>query len=149
MMDFTRRQIAEKFNVMAVNVLYHCFCCRVNEYDLNYSAKRVMLEGDKANLIRLCQKVGLPYENLTTMDALEFIEKSMEKEKAKGALAKDFKIDSLTYTLVPPNEEYQNYGIMAAIDHINVLKHLKIHGGGGVTYPSFMLEGVTGAIWRI
>ncbi|ECR3096338.1 DUF2920 family protein, partial [Campylobacter jejuni] len=42
---------------------------------------------------------------------------------------------------IPPNGDYQNYGIMAAIDHINALKDLvkrfpkfadlpKIYGGG-------------------
>lgn len=43
--------------------------------------------------------------------------------------------------IIPPNNEYQNYGIMAAIDHINALKDIvkrfpqfknlpKIYGGG-------------------
>lgn len=27
-------------------------------------------------------------------------------------------------TFIPPNDEYQNYGIMAAIDHINALKDI-------------------------
>ncbi|WP_417904096.1 DUF2920 family protein [Campylobacter sp. LH-2024] len=29
-----------------------------------------------------------------------------------------------TSTFIPPNNEYQNYGIMAAIDHINALKDI-------------------------
>ncbi|EGT3329025.1 DUF2920 family protein, partial [Campylobacter coli] len=44
-------------------------------------------------------------------------------------------------TFIPPNGDYQNYGIMAALDHINALKDLvkrfpkladlpKIYGGG-------------------
>ncbi|MCR2099326.1 DUF2920 family protein [Campylobacter upsaliensis] len=134
MMDFTRKQIASKFGVAAVNVLYHCFCCRRNDLEQQYSAQIAILEEDKANLIKLCQDVGLPYANLTSTEALKFIEESIQKEKKKGNLAKEFRINSLTYTLIPPNEEYQNYGIMAALDHINVLKHLKTHGGGGVSY---------------
>lgn len=141
MMDFTRKQIASKFGVAAVNVLYHCFCCRRNDLEQQYSAQITILEEDRANLIKLCQDVGLPYANLTSTEALKFIEESIQKEKKKGNLAKEFRINSLTYTLIPSNEEYQNYGIMAALDHINALKDLvkrfpkfadlpKIYGGG-------------------
>ncbi|EAK6061010.1 DUF2920 family protein, partial [Campylobacter coli] len=49
--------------------------------------------------------------------------------------------ERLSATFIPPNGDYQNYGIMAAIDHINALKDLvkrfpkfadlpKIYGGG-------------------
>ncbi|HEC1788442.1 TPA: DUF2920 family protein, partial [Campylobacter lari] len=30
-MDFNREFVAKKFDVVAVNVLYHCFSCRINE----------------------------------------------------------------------------------------------------------------------
>ncbi|MBS4268754.1 DUF2920 family protein [Campylobacter vulpis] len=131
MMDFTRKQIASKFDVAAVNVLYHCFCCRRNDLEQQYSAQIAILEEDKANLIKLCQTLALPYENLGVSEILKRIEETIQKEKKKGNLVKDFRINTLTYTLLPPNEEYQNYGIMAALDHINVLKDLKTHGGGG------------------
>ncbi|WP_412175429.1 DUF2920 family protein [Campylobacter sp. IFREMER_LSEM_CL2256] len=66
--------------------------------------------------------------------------------KQKDILKKDFKF-YLTSTLLPPNNEYQNYGIMAAIDHINALKNLckkfpdfeklpKIYGG--VSYGGYL-----------
>lgn len=143
-MDFTRKQIASKFGVAAVNVLYHCFCCRRNDLEQQYSAQIAILEEDKANLIKLCQDIGLPYANLTSTEALKFIEESIQKEKKKGNLAKDFRINTLTHTLLPPNEEYQNYGIMAALDHINVLKHLKTHGGGGGKLPVIYAGGCYG-----
>ncbi|EDO8924990.1 DUF2920 family protein, partial [Campylobacter coli] len=58
----------------------------------------------------------------------------------QNKLDHNFKLN-FTSTIVPPNGDYQNYGIMAAIDHINALKDLvkrfpkladlpKIYGGG-------------------
>ncbi|EAI0017501.1 DUF2920 family protein, partial [Campylobacter upsaliensis] len=102
MMDFTRKQIASKFGVAAVNVLYHCFCCRVNNLEQQYSAQIAILEEDKANLIKLCQALAVPYENLGVSEVLKRIEESIQKEKKKGNLAKDFRINTLTYTLLPP-----------------------------------------------
>ncbi|WP_412175428.1 DUF2920 family protein [Campylobacter sp. IFREMER_LSEM_CL2256] len=44
--DFDRQYIANKFDVVAVNVLYHCFGCRVNKKDRRYSAKFVYEKND-------------------------------------------------------------------------------------------------------
>ncbi|WP_315970088.1 DUF2920 family protein [Campylobacter peloridis] len=38
MIDFHRQFIAKKFNVVAVSVFYHCFNCRKNKKDKQYSA---------------------------------------------------------------------------------------------------------------
>ena len=51
----------------------------------------------------------------------------------------DVKMKGLSYTILPANDEYQNYGIMPALDHIFVLKDIsgkklikvKTRGGGG------------------
>ncbi|ECR3138946.1 DUF2920 family protein, partial [Campylobacter jejuni] len=43
--------------------------------------------------------------------------------KQAGLVDENQKIE-LSCDFIPPNGDYQNYGIMAAIDHINVLKDL-------------------------
>ncbi|EKJ5223476.1 DUF2920 family protein, partial [Campylobacter coli] len=60
--------------------------------------------------------------------------------KSQRKLAQNYQA-KFTSTFIPPNGEYQNFGIMAALDHINALKDLvkrfpkladlpKIYGGG-------------------
>ncbi len=46
---------------------------------------------------------------------------------------------------IPPNGDYQNYGIMAAIDHINALKDLVKRFPKFADLPKFM----GGVLWRI
>ncbi|EOH1934204.1 DUF2920 family protein, partial [Campylobacter jejuni] len=49
--------------------------------------------------------------------------KYIENLKIQNKVNQDFKLN-FTSTFIPPNGDYQNFGIMAAIDHINVLKDL-------------------------
>ncbi|EPX1986963.1 DUF2920 family protein, partial [Campylobacter jejuni] len=69
-----------------------------------------------------------------------FLVKHVENLKMQNKLDYNFKLN-FTSTFIPPNGDYQNFGIMAAIDHINALKDLvkrfpkfadlpKIYGGG-------------------
>ena len=60
------------------------------------------------------------------------LEDMMKKQKEVGIYAQNNFLKGLSYTILPPNEEYQNYLLMPALDHINALKHLfKTLGGGG------------------
>ncbi len=47
--------------------------------------------------------------------------KYVENLKMQNKLDHNFKLN-FTSTFIPPNGDYQNFGIMAAIDHINALK---------------------------
>ncbi|EIT9444865.1 DUF2920 family protein, partial [Campylobacter jejuni] len=71
---------------------------------------------------------------------IPLIEQKVNKMKQAGLVDESQKIE-LSCDFIPPNGDYQNYGIMAAIDHINALKDLvkrfpkfadlpKIYGGG-------------------
>ncbi|WP_315970087.1 DUF2920 family protein [Campylobacter peloridis] len=51
------------------------------------------------------------------------LESKLDLYKEKNILDRNYKF-YLTSTITPLNNEYQNYGIMAAIDHINVLKDI-------------------------
>ncbi|WP_141084007.1 DUF2920 family protein, partial [Campylobacter coli] len=71
---------------------------------------------------------------------IPLIEQKANEMKQAGLVDESQKIE-LSCDFIPPNGDYQNYGIMAAIDHINALKDLvkrfpefadlpKIYGGG-------------------
>lgn len=76
----------------------------------------------------------------TTWKYWDLLNQTIGALKEKKMLPESYRAH-LHGSLIPPNNEYQNYGIMAAIDHINALKDIaikypqfkslpKIYGGG-------------------
>ncbi|EAI1510965.1 DUF2920 family protein [Campylobacter coli] len=141
-LDFDREYIAKKFDVVAVHVFYHCFCTR-RSIDEKYNPKLIPNKDDLARINNILKNINLGHL-LANEDNFEqiipFIEQRAGEIKQAGLVDKSQKIE-LFCDFIPPNGEYQNYGIMAAIDHINVLKDLikkfpnfknlpKIYGGG-------------------
>ncbi|MGJ0198577.1 DUF2920 family protein [Campylobacter lari] len=72
----------------------------------------------------------------------QILDQKMSILKEQGILNQDYKVE-LSVTFIPPNNEYNNFAIMPAIDHINALKDImknypqfkslpKIYGGGRV-----------------
>ncbi|HHP0357022.1 TPA: DUF2920 family protein, partial [Campylobacter lari subsp. concheus] len=53
-----RNFIAKKFDVVAVNVFYHCFCQRISDIE-KYSAKAIICEDDLRFLKRTLEDLGL------------------------------------------------------------------------------------------
>ncbi|EPC9520449.1 DUF2920 family protein [Campylobacter upsaliensis] len=53
--------------------------------------------------------------------------------KENGVIAKDFKL-AMSATLLPARNEYQNFGIMPALDILNALFYVQKH-------PPFSIEG--------
>ncbi|WP_144667064.1 DUF2920 family protein [Campylobacter jejuni] len=140
-LDFDREYIAKKFDVVAVNVFYHCFCHRQST-ESKYSASVIMQDKDIRKLKFAFDhfRINFEYNGRNIKDSLECLDDAIQTLKNQNKINQDFKL-SLTGTLEPPNGDYQNYGIMAAIDHINALKDLvkrfpkfgalpKIYGGG-------------------
>ncbi len=141
-LDFDREYIAKKFDVVAINVFYHCFCAR-KSIDEKYNPKLIPNKDDLARINNILKNINLGHL-LTNEDNFEqiipFIEQRAGEIKQAGLVGKSQKVE-LFCDFIPPNGDYQNYGIMAAIDHINVLKDLvkkfpnfknlpKIYGGG-------------------
>ncbi|HEB9327219.1 TPA: DUF2920 family protein [Campylobacter coli] len=140
-LDSYRNYIAKKFDVVAVNVFYHCFCQRRSDVE-RYSAFTIFTEKD---IIKLSQalfevdtNIDVNFENANL--CYELLNQHITTLKSQGKLTQNYQA-RLTSTFIPPNGDYQNFGIMAAIDHINVLKDLvkkfpnfknlpKIYGGG-------------------
>lgn len=140
--DSYRNYIAQKFNVVAVNVLYFCFSHRLSD-DKEHSAKLCIAKEDLRFLKRNLEDLGLSTFGLELENANEFAQK-LDKHigvlKELGKRDKNFKV-SIASTFFPSNDEYNNFAIMPAIDHINVLKDImknfpqfkslpKIYGGG-------------------
>ncbi|EAK1249990.1 MULTISPECIES: DUF2920 family protein [Campylobacter] len=159
--DFDRQFIAKKFDVVAVSVLYHCFSCRINEKDKRYSAQFSYDEYNVNQLKKSLEKMNFNTHGLNTWNMEEYLvslESTIDAYKLKGVLANDYKF-FITSTMLPANNEYQNYGIMAAIDCINSLKDLcknfpdfrrlpKIYGGGSYGgYLSLLISKI--APWHV
>ncbi|HHP0357010.1 TPA: DUF2920 family protein [Campylobacter lari subsp. concheus] len=141
-LDFDREYLAKKFDVVVVNVFYHCFSARPS-IDENY--KPIMIPNKKdwesfCEIAKLCNLSIKDYEKNDFKDCLLKLDERVEQIKNEGTLEKDFLVN-LSCDFILPNGDYQNYGIMAAIDHINALKDImknfpqfkslpKIYGGG-------------------
>ncbi|EOI0599470.1 DUF2920 family protein [Campylobacter jejuni] len=140
-LDFDREYIAKKFDVVAVHVFYHCFCHRRSNVK-KYSAITMFTKEDMSNLSQALLEIGVNINvNLeNAQQCYELLNQNITTLKSQGKLAQNYQA-KFTSTFIPPNGDYQNYGIMAAIDHINALKDLvkrfpkfanlpKIYGGG-------------------
>lgn len=149
-LDFDREYLAKNFDVVVVDVFYHCFCAR-KSIDEAYNPKIVPNDEDLKRVDSVLNDLGFSYlktDEENFLEAIVFIDKEIEKLKnakqINPLLKAEFNCD-----LIPPNGDYQNYGIMAAIDHINVLKDImkkfphfknlpKIYGGGVIRGLSFL-----------
>ena len=109
-MDKLRKYVAETFSVVAINVFYHCFYSRPNngagiEFDDN----------DVFVLKDVIERYRIDFSMVKEINREVVLEK---------LLATDKEI-TISMTLVPKNNEYQNFGVMQAIDHLNVLKDIR------------------------
>ncbi|ECT4085660.1 DUF2920 family protein [Campylobacter jejuni] len=140
-LDSYRNYIAKNFDVVAVHVFYHCFCQRRSDVE-KYSAFTIFTKDDVSNLSQVLLEIGVNINvNLeNAQQCYELLNQNITTLKLQGKLVQNYQA-KFTSTFVPPNGDYQNYGIMAAIDHINALKDLvkrfpkfadlpKIYGGG-------------------
>ena len=147
-LDFDREYLAKNFSVVAVHVFYHCFCAR-KSIDEKYNPKLTTNKDDLERVNDILRKIDLSLwvneENFEQV--IPLIEQRFGEMKQAGWVNESQKIE-LFCDFIPAKGEYQNYGIMAALDHINALKDIvkrfpefknlpKIYGGGlmEVTYP--------------
>ncbi|EOH7340665.1 DUF2920 family protein [Campylobacter coli] len=158
-LDSYRNYIAKKFDIVAVNVFYHCFCMRRSDVE-RYSAFTIFTEKDIIKLSQVLFELGINidvnFEN--AHPCYELLNQHITILKSQGKLTQNYQAN-FTSTFIPPNGDYQNFGIMAAIDHINVLKDLvkkfpnfknlpKIYGGGSYGgYLSLLIAKI--APWHV
>ncbi|EOV6659771.1 DUF2920 family protein [Campylobacter jejuni] len=141
-LDSYRNYIAKKFDVATINVFYHCFCQRPSDVE-KYSTLADFTKEDLRLMEKVLCKYNIPCDQLannTVVSHCEYLSEIMTELKMLNRLPYDFE-ERLSATYIPSDGEYQNFGIMAAIDHINALKDLvkrfpkfadlpKIYGGG-------------------
>lgn len=120
--------LAKELDIAVINVEY--FGLRNN---FPY-AKLTLDEIDRLILKTVCKTIGFELPNdfdsdsfddvrlsqLITKDLYKFI----EQQKLNGKLGSTYKLP-VHVTLAPPNDQYQNFGIMQAIDIINASLHIK------------------------
>ncbi|EII3706743.1 DUF2920 family protein [Campylobacter coli] len=142
-LDSYRNYIAKNFDVVTINVFYHCFCQRRSDVE-KYSTLADFTKDDLKLIEKVLRKYNIPCDQLannTVVSHCEYLSEIMTELKMLNRLPYDFE-ERLSATFIPSRGEYQNFGIMAAIDHINALKDLvkrfpefadlpKIYGGGG------------------
>ncbi|EIA4564366.1 DUF2920 family protein [Campylobacter coli] len=141
-LDFDREYIAKNFDVVVIHVFYHCFCAR-QSIDQKYNPKLIPNQDDLERINGILKNINLGHLSVNKDNfesIIPLIEQKVNKMKQAGLVDESQKIE-LSCDFIPPNGDYQNFGIMAAIDHINALKDLvkrfpkfadlpKIYGGG-------------------
>ncbi|WP_373072012.1 DUF2920 family protein [Sulfurimonas sp.] len=135
--------IASTFKVVAISVDYHCIHSR-----LNSGATQILDRFDqellKINLNELSIKLD-ENANLDIGQLFHYIDQEMQKKKLNGELDKEIKLFQ-TLTMQPAKGEYQNFGILQALDHINVLKDIKNKNLGFIDrYPTILMGSSHGA----
>lgn len=99
-----RRHLAEAHGLIAVSVEYHGFRSRIED-----GARFDLSEGEMASLRGICAGHGIAL---------------LDGERMLGALAKLPRPYEFELKVVPANGEYQDLGVMQALDHLAVLHDL-------------------------
>lgn len=120
---------ARNYNVAVLSANYHCIGNRpqtgasfyINELD------RLIL---KTSLEAIGIQLPVDMQNLKTYDefycVVDFVNKFIEKLKKEKELSEDYCL-YLSVGLEPTKNEYQNYGIMQAMDIINAILYININ----------------------
>ena len=121
------RTMAENYDVACISVDYHCIGNRPQ-----LGAKFGLDDIDREILRRELSSIGinLPID-LKSIDChekvdllLKFLSKEITIRKESGILPADFRLNA-SITMVPTKNEYQNFGVMQAIDVLNAVLYTK------------------------
>ncbi|EAI4429039.1 DUF2920 family protein [Campylobacter lari] len=118
---------ARNYNVVVLNVNYHCIGNRPQT-----GAKFYLDNIDKLIFDASVKAIGIeiPYDisKLNTFEefypAMDYLNKEIQKNKDSWKFDKDYYLD-LSVSLQPTKNEYQNFGIMQAIDILNALLYIR------------------------
>lgn len=119
--------MAETYDVACISVDYHCIGNRPQ-----LGAKFGLDDIDHEILTRELSSIGinLPID-LKSIDChekvdllLKFLSKEITIRKERGILPADFRLNA-SITMVPTKNEYQNFGVMQAMDVLNAVLYAK------------------------
>jgi hypothetical protein len=121
------RTMAENYDVACISVDYHCIGNRPQ-----LGAKFGLDDIDRAILIKELAKIGitLPIDLkiVDNYDKTSVLLKSLSEEitirKENGVLPDDFSLD-ISMTMLSTKNEYQNFGVMQALDVLNAVLYTK------------------------
>ncbi|EEU7339101.1 DUF2920 family protein, partial [Campylobacter jejuni] len=102
------------FDVVTINVFYHCFCMRGSDVE-KYSTLADFIKEDLSLIEKVLRKYSIPCDKLannTVVSHCEYLSEVMTELKMLNRLPYDFE-ERLSSTFIPSNGDYQNYGIMA------------------------------------
>ncbi|WP_139470634.1 DUF2920 family protein [Campylobacter armoricus] len=131
---------ARNYNVAVLSVNYHCIGNRPQTGALFYinELDKLIL---KTSLEAIGIKLPIDVQNLKTYDefycVVDVVNKFIEKLKKEKELSEDYYL-YLSIGFEPTKNEYQNYGIMQAMDILNAILYIKanfpfkITAGGGI-----------------
>ena len=119
--------MVENYDVVCISVDYHCIGNRPQ-----LGAKFGLDDIDRAILIRELAKIGITLPiDLKIVDNYDktcVLLKSLNEEitirKESGVLPDDFILD-ISMTMLPTKNEYQNFGVMQAMDVLNAVLYTK------------------------
>lgn len=109
-MEHISNYVSKEYSVAIVNVFYHCFYSREDN-----GATLEFDDFDIASLKKIIHKYNIDFSGVKEITKESIIQKLMEVNSAIG----------ISMTLVPKNGEYQNFGVMQALDHLYVLEDIK------------------------
>ena len=121
------RTMPETYDVVCISVDYHCIGNRPQ-----LGAKFGLDDIDREILTRELSSMGinLPID-LKSIDChekvdllLKFLSKEITIRKERGILPADFRLNA-SITMVPTKNEYQNFGVMQAMDVLNAVLYTK------------------------
>ncbi|TQR33833.1 hypothetical protein DMB92_02830 [Campylobacter sp. MIT 99-7217] len=129
---------AKKYELVMVSVNYHCI---YNRFDLG--SHFMLDERDKSILEKECEKIDIKLskellnqkiEKAKVYELVQALNYKLSELKKASFLKGDFRL-KLHASIVPKRKEYQNFGLMAALDILNaalfVKKLFNARGGGG------------------
>ena len=121
------RTMAETYDIACISVDYHCIGNRPQ-----LGAKFGLDDIDREILTRELSSIGinLPID-LKSIDChekvdllLKFLSKEITIRKERDILPADFRLNA-SITMVPTKNEYQNFGVMQAMDVLNAVLYTK------------------------
>ena len=102
-----RRTISENHNLACVTVDYHCIQARIDQgAGLKIDSK------SEEKLALYCALYNVPFNRENIMPALVALDAQIPGPT------------ELRMTILPPDDEYQNFGVLQALDHLCVLNDL-------------------------
>jgi hypothetical protein len=104
-----RANLAQSHGLLAVTVEYHCYRSRIRD-----GAQFDLSDGEFAALRKICEGHLVPL---------------IDRNALLPALARLPKHYEFELRVVPHNGDYQNFGVMQALDHLHVLHYLQGEAG--------------------